>query len=266
MMKQFIPAPLKFALWFIFKSPQRKLGYHTLWSDVKGLFFYCRYYFVLAPKDQKMSICIGNYNRSAMIRNYLLPALNKLERQQDIELVITDFNSLDGADLKLFLEANWKGTLRFIAVDAPFTRARAINEAVESASHELIFVCDADFSLPSNLLHLCYRFTLANSIWFPIVFYLYKNKQPIYGEGNGEWMQWGGKGLLAIKRKQFLALGGLDQNFTHWGGEDEAFWLQCHQHRKVVIRSRCKGLLHHWHPSFNPKYKKLEELADKGLL
>lgn len=266
MMKQLIPASIKFVLWYIFKAPQRKLGYHTLWSDIKGLYFFCRYYFVSAPKKQKLSICLGNYNRSSMIRNYLVPALNTLERKENIELVITDFNSIDSAALKQFLIANWKGTLQFIEVDAPFSRARAINEAVKSASNELIFVCDADFSLPGNLLHLCYRFTLAKSIWFPIVFYLYKNKPPIYGKGNGEWMQWGGKGLMAIKRKQFLALGGLDQNFTHWGGEDEAFWLQCYHHKKVIIRSRCKGLLHHWHPSFNLKYKKLEELADKGML
>jgi predicted glycosyltransferase involved in capsule biosynthesis len=71
-------------------------------------------------------------------------------------------------------------------------------------------------------------------------------------------MLWGGKGILACNKKAFTQLGGLDEKFITWGGEDEEFYLRCYAAKMKVIRSKENQLLHHWHPSFNPKYKNLE--------
>lgn len=256
-MKKLFPNWLKFPFWYIFKAPQRSVSVKSVLLDFYGLLKFVLVQTVPYNKQAKLSICVGNYNRNEMILAHLLPSLKQLSYLKNIELVLVDFGSSNFEILQQTLEKEWEGGLNIIVLDEPFTRARAINVAARAAHAELLFITDADFSLPQNLLTLCYRYTLGGSIWFPIVFYLYKNKPAKFGKGHGEWMQWGGKGILAIHKAKFLALGGLSESFKTWGGEDEEFWMRCHQNAQVIIRNRCKGLLHHWHPSFNPKYKNL---------
>jgi hypothetical protein len=192
-----------------------------------------------------------------MLLQYFLPSLKLLANAAQIELVLVDFGSANFLVLKDRLENEWQGALKIVVIEEPFTRARAINVAVGAATGDLVFIADADFSLPKQLLKYCYHYTLGGRVWFPIVYYLYKDKPAKVARRNGEWMQWGGKGLLAIHKNSFLEMKGLNESFKSWGGEDEEFWVRCHAAKKIVLRNRCKGLLHHWHPSFNPKYKKL---------
>lgn len=256
-MKHWLPNWFKFPFWYIFKSPQRKAGIGTLPRDLLGLLQLALVQAVPIKKSSKLSVCIGNFNRNQMILTYLLPSLKKLENAENIELVLVDFGSDNFLELQETMLKEWIGKLKIVQLQEPFTRARAINTAVLEATEEVVFICDADFSLPEKLIKYCHRYTLCSSVWFPIVFYLYKDKPTIYGKHNGEWLQWGGKGILAIKREMFLKMKGLDERFKSWGGEDEEFWLRCHQHGFVVIRNRCKKMLHHWHPSFNPKFMNL---------
>jgi hypothetical protein len=71
-------------------------------------------------------------------------------------------------------------------------------------------------------------------------------------------MLYGGKGIVGCYKKDYEKVGCLDEQFTSWGGEDEAFYLNCYASKMNIIRTRENQLLHHWHPSFNPKFKKLE--------
>jgi glycosyltransferase involved in cell wall biosynthesis len=256
-MKNLLPNWLKFPFWYIFKSPQRQTGFKSVYLDFLGLLRFVLVQAIPFNKASKLSICVGNLNRNEMILNYFLPSMNKLRYKENIELVLVDFGSENFDVLKEKLSKIWEGNLKIISLNEPFTRSRAINVAAAAAKEELLFIVDADFSMPRKLIEYCYRYTLGGSIWFPIVFYLYKNKPEVYGKGNGEWMQWGGKGIMAIHKAKFLKMNGLSEKFKSWGGEDEEFWMRCHQHGEVVIRSRCKELLHHWHPSFNPKYKNM---------
>lgn len=265
-MKRPLSAKIKYPLWYLFKAPQRKFAPGSLKRDLLGLWRWFTGIFVSVRPEKTLSICIPHFNREEMWYRYLLPSLLKLQHADKIEWVVADTGSERAAELKQKLEAESKGKLVWVDVPGAFSRAKAVNAAVKAAGGDVIFVCDVDFSLPANLYELCIKYTRKKSIWFPIVFYLYKNKPEIYGKKHGEWMLFGGKGLLAAPRDYFLKLGGLDENFTTWGGEDEDFWKKCHQQGAIIIRTRCKEMLHHWHPSFNPKYKKLEELADKGLL
>ncbi len=254
-MKRLLPNWLKFPFWYFLKSPQRKAGVGTVLRDLLGLMQWAWVQTIPVKKTSTLSVCVGNYNRNQMILNYLLPSLNQVDQAENIELVLVDFGSDDFLALQNTLKEKWRGRLKIVQLQESFTRARAINTAVLQASEEIVFICDADFSLPKKLIEFCHRYTLGGSVWFPIVFYLYKGKPAVYGKGNGEWLQWGGKGILAIKREIFLKMNGLDERFKSWGGEDEEFWLRCHQQGLVVIRNRCKKMLHHWHPSFNPKFK-----------
>ncbi|MBC7382468.1 MAG: hypothetical protein H7296_05655 [Bacteroidia bacterium] len=264
--KSFIPSFIKHPLWFIFKAPQRKSGWFSLWLDAGGYVKYFFYSFFETSKPQSISICVGIYNRSDQFLNYFLPSLLKCNDMELIELSVYDTGSTDIDNFKMEIIKNFKGRLVFTSELVEFTRAHSFNKAVEQSTSNKIFICDADFSLPQNLVRLCNRYTHGKTVWFPIVFYLFKHKPVFFDPKNGEWMFWGGKGILACNKRDFIQVGKLNEKFTKWGFEDEELWLRFYQHRFFIIRNRCKGLLHHWHPSLNPKYKRLEELADRGLL
>ncbi len=265
-MKRIVPNWIKFSLWWLFKSPQRKLGWFTLTNDLIGLFRYLIEQTPFKNKPHSVSICVGIYNRQETFLQHFLPSLTNCLNQELIELSIFDCGSVNHDDFKKQVALGFNGKLVFNSESHPFARAFAFNRAVKQATHDLIFLCDADFSLPKKIVQLCSSYTKNGEFWFPIVYYLYKNKPAKYAKGNGEWMLWGGKGLLACNKKSYLDLGGLNEEFKTWGGEDEDFWLNCHASKKVIIRTKEKELLHHWHASHNLKYKKLEELSDLGIL
>ena len=264
--KKYIPQLIKFPLWFLFKAPQRKLGSYTLWLDLKGIIIY--FFQTLNPKRDlaPISICVGTKNRSKIFIRNFVRSLNNCKHAHLIELSVFDCNSNDVPDLEALIRKEFGGKLIFKSENLPFTRAIAFNKAVLQSTNDLIFICDADFTIPENIVGMVNKFTNSQQVWFPIVFYLYKNKPEFYSKKNGEWMIWGGKGILACQKKDFLKIGMIDETFIGWGGEDEELWQRFHKNRYVVIRNRCKELLHHWHPSENPKYKQLADLADSGLL
>jgi hypothetical protein len=171
---------------------------------------------------------------------------------------VFDCGSTDTPNLQERIQEIYKGQLIFRSEPIDFTRSSSFNKAVKQANNELIFICDADFSLPKKLVQLIANYTSAHTFWFPIVFYLYKNKPAVFHPNNGEWMLYGGKGIVGCYKKDYEKVGCLDEQFTSWGGEDEAFYLNCYASKMNIIRTRENQLLHHWHPSFNPKFKKLE--------
>ncbi len=266
-LKTLLPAFIKYPLWFIFKSPQRKLGWYTLWLDMMT---YLNVYFINPLSKKKspepISICVGIYNRSEVFINHFIKSLAQCKNQHLIELSVIDFGSTDIDNLRTEIEKTFNGKLVFNTITGSFTRAVAFNQAVNQCSYEKIFICDADFSLPLDIVDQCNRFTKGKLVWFPIVFYLYKNKPEVFGRKNGEWMIWGGKGILACNKSHFMQVGKLDERFTDWGYEDEELWQRFYVNRFFIIRTKCSNLLHHWHTSHNPKYKKLEVLADSGML
>lgn len=257
-MKSRLPNSIKFPLWWIFKSPQRSFGWLTLWQDLAGLFrvFYRKNFVSASLKP--ISICVGIYNRSDLFLAHFVPSLSQCAHQNLIELSVFDCGSTDMPNLKARIQEIYKGPLIFRSEPTNFTRSSSFNNAVKQANNELLFICDADFSLPKNLVQLIANYTSAHTFWFPIVFYLYKNKPAAFHPNNGEWMLYGGKGILACYKNDYEKAGCLDEQFTSWGGEDEAFYLSCYAAKMKIIRTREKHLLHHWHPSFNPKFKKLE--------
>jgi predicted glycosyltransferase involved in capsule biosynthesis len=264
--KSYIPQFIKFPLWYILKAPQRSLGFYTLWLDIKGIiqFIYTNSFPFTDLKP--ISICVGTKNRSRLFIRNFVRTLNTCDNAHLIELSVYDCNSTDVPNLEKLIRNEFSGKIVFKSEDCPFSRASSFNKAVLQSTNNLIFICDSDFSIPKNIVSIVNRYTLYNSVWFPIVFYLYKNKPEIFSQKNGEWMQWGGKGLLACHKSDFLKIGMIDETFIEWGGEDEELWLRFYQNQYTIIRSRNKNLLHHWHPSENPKYKNLEELVDSGLL
>lgn len=257
-----IPNIFTFALWYIFKSPQRKFGWHTLWKDILGIIWYLMYYLWPSKKLENISICVGIKNRTELFSDALLNALQFCENKECIELSIYDCDSDDVNELKERIQKHWKGQLVFNSEKKTFSRSFAFNQAIKQSANELIFICDADISIPNDIVRKVNHFTRFHFIWYPIVFYIYKHKPPIYHPNNGEWMQWGGKGILACHKSDFNEVGAWNEKFVVWGQEDDELWERFLERKYKIIRNRDRKLIHYWHPSFNPKYQKLETWAD----
>lgn len=256
--KKFIPLYLKYPFWYVLKAPQRQFGMGSIYRDFKGMFIYLLAS-ILPIKLKPISICIGIQNRTLELENYVLKSLEKVLHPTLLEISLFDCGSENAEMLPNIISNKYAGDFQFQTENIPFERAYALNKAAENAKHELLFFCDIDFEIPKNIVSLVNRYTLFNCMWFPIVFYLYKNKPAFAKTANGEWMLWGGKGIFACQKKQFFQLGKLNEQFKTWGGEDEEFWLRCHAKQQVIIRNKATYLLHQWHPSKNEKYRKLAQ-------
>jgi hypothetical protein len=253
--KSKIPVSLKKIPWYIFKSPQRQLGNFTLWIEIRGILAYLFHsiiFIVFKPKLQPVSICTGIKNRTSNYLNILLESVLKMDKPELIELSVYDCGSDDIEALETGIRKKWKGKLLFSKQNIEFSRSFTFNRAVEQSTHPIIFVSDADMSLPKDLVKLCNRFVFFKNVWFPVCFHLNKEIQEGYVKENGKWYPVG-KGMFAAKKTDFINIGMYDESFKLWGGEDWDLWFRFYKNRFFPYRNRQKGLYHHYHLSLKPE-------------
>ncbi|RYD75905.1 MAG: hypothetical protein EOP53_15705 [Sphingobacteriales bacterium] len=149
------------------------------------------------------------------------------------------------------LEEKWLGKLVFVSEEKPFTRSSSFNRAIDQAKNELIFACDADLDLPENLVEQVNRFVTKKTVWFPVFFNLFEGKTASISMKNGEWFPVS-RGMFASTKTQFNKIGKFNEIFVRWGGEDDDLWMRFFKYGFLPIRTRCKGLFHHYHPTNKP--------------
>jgi glycosyltransferase involved in cell wall biosynthesis len=213
----------------------------------------------LFPKRplRPVSICTGIYNRSDNYLNQFLPSVLKAQHRELIELSVVDCHSTDIDNLEAAIQSNWKGSLLFNTTQKPFSRSTIFNKAVSQASHSIVFICDADMSVPENIVELCNNYTGKRRVWYPIIYFLFKDKPAKIGQGNGVWEEYSAKGMVACLKENFKAIGGINEQYTSWGAEDYELWERFYQNGFVVISNKQKGMFHHWHTTLNKKYAHL---------
>ncbi len=244
MIKQLLPKSLKQFLWFVFKSPQRRwheLGYSTLLTDFKAWWTVT----FSSKKLQPITICIGIKNRSHNLLNYVITSLNECEHKDLIALSIFDCGSDDVLDLKSEIQLKWKGHLIYSKDDQSFARSIAFNKAVKQANTELILVCDADMSLPKNIVQKVNHYVTKQSAWFPHVWYTNE-------DGSGRFYT-ESTGMMASTKQGFFEVGGYDESITQWGYEDWYLFFAFYKKKIACIRSNERDFIHHYHPSLKPE-------------
>lgn len=239
---------LKRFAWFWLKSPQRKrLGYGTIITDLKGLLGLG---FGLKSKDT-VWVCVGVKDRSASLKR-LVTNLQQINLNGAFGLSVYDQGSADAENLFAWLQENWQGDLVWKSRPADFTRAVAFNRAIDQAKGDLVFVCDADMTLPKGLEKQIRKYVRQSSAWFPVC-------QTQLAPENPDW-KWlsAGTGLVAGHKKWHAKALFYDENFRSWGGEDWDMFFRFYRSGIMPLRTRCEGLYHHWHKSLRPEdYKNL---------
>jgi hypothetical protein len=253
--KSLIPVRVKKIPWYIFKSPQREAGYKTIWVELRGLLFlFLRsiYFLLINPELKPVSICTGLKNRSSNYLDILIESIQKSDHPELIELSVFDCGSDDIEDLETEIRKKWNGKLLFSQQKIEFSRSHAFNRAVEQSSNAIIYISDADMSVPHDIVKICNKYVFLKNVWFPVCFHLKKDMQKGYDKENGEWYPVG-KGMFASKKDDFIKIGRFDESFKQWGGEDWELWLRFYKCGFFPYRNRQNGLFHHYHPSLKPE-------------
>ncbi|MBM3920361.1 MAG: glycosyltransferase family 2 protein [Sphingomonadales bacterium] len=239
---------LKRFAWFWLKSPQRKrLGYGTILTDIKGLLGL----FTGQKSKETIWMCVGLKDRTENLKR-LVESLEKINANGSFALSVYDQGSTDADALHAWLKTNWSGLLLWKSEPADFTRTVAFNRAMKQATGDLIFVCDADMTLPNNLEKLLRRYVRPQSAWFPVC-----QGQLLPETPDWKWLS-AGTGLFAGHKKWHGKAMVYDERFKSWGGEDWDMFFRFYQSGIMPLRTRCEGLYHHWHESLRPEnYEKL---------
>lgn len=179
-----------------------------------------------------------------MLLKHVIPSLLALKNSKNVELSVFDMGSVDFQFLEEEIRKNWKGKLVITHVGEKFSRSKAFNEAVNQCTGEVIFICDADMSFPSDLVNQIQLIVRKDIVWYPIYF----ANGPEDNHNIGKWLWWSAKGMLACLKSDFERVGKLNEKYTSWGQEDIELWERFHLNKFTVIRIKLKGLIHHYHP------------------
>jgi len=140
-----------------------------------------------------------------------------------------------------------------------YNRSAAFNFGAKNAQGRVLILHDNDMIVPTSYCYDILQLTkesyqALNTKRF--VFYLseqdtkkalsslvsIKSSVPLYIVQNLE-----AGGSMAITREAYFAIGGMDENFVGWGGEDNEFWRRC-SHLKRWIWG-FSPIIHLWHES-----------------
>ena len=158
-------------------------------------------------------------------------------------------------------ERNWKWLRRYWSYvlpgaelivspnhDRPFNKCRAVNMAFRHSTGDVIVIMDADAYLPAeSILECAARVRADRRLWFIPYRHMYrltkaattiltdlspdgpmllKNPPPRglwIDEGGSSSGHWFGALMQVMPREAFESVGGMDERFAGWGGEDVSF-------------------------------------------
>ncbi|GIP26072.1 hypothetical protein J23TS9_12020 [Paenibacillus sp. J23TS9] len=146
-----------------------------------------------------------------------------------------------------------------------FCRSKAINKAAAAASGRIFIIADGDIIYDPDLMKDALK-QVADNRWIipfsSITRMTYNNSQAIL-QRDAHWplqipletmpdnARFFVGGVNVLSRKAFELVGGYDERFIGWGGEDEAFAYSLDT--MVGKHIRLEGnLLHFWHPFVGP--------------
>ena len=215
--------------------------------------------------DPDVSFIIGH--RGVERLSQLLLTLKTIAAQEgvNIECIVVE------QDATPRIQASVPDWVRYIfspvnAPVPPYNRSRAFNVGVQKASGSVLVLHDNDFLIPAD-----YARTVTNCMedGYQVVqpkrflFYLTHGStasavqaQSLCGANECDRVveNLEGGGSIAITREAYFAIGGMDEDFVGWGGEDNEFWDRCQ-----LLRVNPYGylpLVHLWHPPQPRKHSK----------
>lgn len=174
----------------------------------------------------------------------------------------------------------------FVFNDGPFNKSWGLNVAARNASHELLVTGDADMLMPGEALAralvVCRDHYDAVNPYSSLVDLTRAETDAILnGEldvtairrgpardrlAQGEHICFCG-GICVFRREVYFALGGMDERFLGWGGEDDAMSANLERYTDRIAVQKDTPAYHLWHPRpprryHHPHYRMNLDLAN----
>jgi glycosyltransferase involved in cell wall biosynthesis len=214
-----------------------------------------------------ISICVALKNRTVFehkgktyypFKNFV-KSLTRINRHRfNLELVVADFNSTDIVLESWIYDEIKHVELKIIKVNSEyFSRGKGLNIAVDNSKYGILFLVDADMILSDQVLQRGMIHLKRNKTFFPIALKHIDEKMKVT-----RWFQTG-TGNVMIMKKLYNNMGRFPE-YNTWGKEDKKLFDTMVQiHNKPVVREKCKGFFHQWHPLIlRHKYSENSTLTD----
>lgn len=157
--------------------------------------------------------------------------------------------------------------------DGPFNKSWGLNIAARRAAHDLLVVGDADMFMSGDTLnralHLCRRRCDAVNPYLTLVDLTVSETRSLLLRGcdvdhvqrgaradrihEGEHLCYCG-GICVFRSEVYFALGGMDERFLGWGGEDDAMTTNLHRYTDRLAALKNGVAYHLWHPRPADRY------------
>lgn len=174
----------------------------------------------------------------------------------------------------------------FVFNDGPFNKSWGLNVAARNASHELLVTGDGDMLMSGEALAralvVCRDHYDAVNPYSSLVDLTRPETDAILKGGldvtairrgpvrdrlaQGEHICFCG-GICVFRREVYFALGGMDERFLGWGGEDDAMSANLERYTDRIAMQKDTPAYHLWHPRtaqryHHPHYRKNLALAN----
>jgi hypothetical protein len=204
-----------------------------------------------------VSFIIGHRGKERL--PHLLMTLRSISSQQDVELECIVVEQSKNSEIREALP-QWVRYIHTKLADynMPYCRSWAFNAGAKLARGNLLILHDNDMLVPKNYAKVLLEkaekgFKVINLKRF--IFYLSKNHtQRIFNEQSLNFdvapdivlqnLEAGGS--LAVNRDAYFSIGGFDEEFIGWGGEDIEFWERAQTLN--VYNYGYLPIIHLWHP------------------
>ena len=232
---------------------------------------------VPAMCDPQVSFIIGHRGKSRL--PHLLATLASIAAQSGVMLEVIVVDQAEGREVRSALPA-WIRYCHTPPPDSqmPYCRSWAFNVGARLARGRLLIFHDNDLVIPREYAQQAWlRFQEGYDVinLKRFIFYLTEKathdfmvssrtphipaEAPLSIMQNAE-----GGGSLAVSRQTYNELGGFDESFIGWGGEDNEFWDRCRT--RTVWNFGNIPLIHLWHPPQPEKVMAGAERTNQKLL
>ncbi len=214
-------------------------------------------------------------------RDNLSAVLRWLRQWSQIEVIVVEQDGLPHLDRS----ASLPNGAALAYNPGPFNKAWGFNVAARLARGPLLALADADVIVPRALPEAARRCVAGQAIkpYRAIVdltldetirvrggdWHLAPSRSPgtpPNREEQGERVVFAG-GLFVIHRDTYLTLGGFDERFVGWGGEDDAMTVKLERAGVQLSEIGDEAALHLWHPrSRESTYEQPHYEANRRLL
>lgn len=212
----------------------------------------------------EISFVIGHRGMARL--PHLLATLESIAGQQDVsfECIVVE------QETQPQLAGRLPSWVRYVHTpppvpDMPYSRTWAFNVGAKHARGSLLVLHDNDILVPADyaarhLSRAAQGYEVVNLKRF--IFFMGEAGTHALFAGETDPVQTApasimqnaeGGGSIAITREAFERIGGMDESFIGWGGEDNEFWERAQTCK--VWPYGCLPLVHLWHPSQPGKYQ-----------